>query len=82
MLEIQINYELSIIKKIDTAIALYHVMPKVALKGISNHIHDDIIKASDSLDQTLGLFDFDYINQTRELALNIFEKYKKQLLAY
>lgn len=81
-LDIQINYELSIINKLDTAIALYHVMPKEALKGISNHLHDDIIKASDSLDQTLDLFDFDYTSQVRELALNIFNKYKKQLLAY
>jgi hypothetical protein len=77
-----IDYELTIIKKLDTAIALYYVFENKALKGISNHLHADIIEASNSLDQTLDLFDFNYVNQVRELAVNIFNKHKEQLLAY
>mgnify|MGYP003648440492 CR=1 FL=1 len=71
-----IDYELTIINKIDTAIALYHVFEDKALKGISNHLHTDIIEASNSLDQATDLFDFDRLSNIREAAINIFNKYK------
>jgi len=78
-----IELELINIKKIDTAIALCHLIgERQCFDKIPECIHNDIKKANASIEDKSDLFSFDYTSTTRKLAINIFNKYKNILMAY